>query len=286
MRKQASKKQKNYYWMKTDLATLPVLSPALTGEEIKLVQARLEQPFANLYTKEPKASKEEMLKLVASIYYQAGQKAESADQANLAKLLVNEMVEKFRGVTFTELSIALNNGIRGEYGSYFGINLVTFNFFIREFLKCENRKAALEKQKQHENFIPEPTEEEKKKIDADFWIAENQRISRYHKTGELNLYAPRNLLALYLESGKITISQTEMQQTLELAERKYYQRSQTEHDACVIAVDRKALRDRLDRIVNGNLTEADNDKIDVIACEITMKKYYDSLKPKPYETSK
>jgi len=57
--------------------------------------------------------------------------------------LVNEVtdaiIEKYPGIRISEIKTAFANGIRGEYGEYFGLSVVTFENFVKSYILSPER---------------------------------------------------------------------------------------------------------------------------------------------------
>lgn len=51
------------------------------------------------------------------------------------------------------LKIAIETGVRKEYGEYYGINAVSFNMFLKGYMNSQERLNAVTKQKQHETKL-------------------------------------------------------------------------------------------------------------------------------------
>jgi hypothetical protein len=109
--------------------------------------------------------------LLTQVYAVSGQKSSGVDMAILAKQLKAEINTYFKHLTFAELSIAINNALRGEYGEIYGINVVTFHKAIKGYLNAENtlreRKAVLARL----NNPPQkdlPAEEKEDRLKASF----------------------------------------------------------------------------------------------------------------------
>lgn len=82
----------------------------------------------------------------------------------MAKALLLEIRQYFSILTMDELAIAIANGIRHVYGDYFGLNLVTFHMFIKNFLDDDTRAEAIKRQKQHEQEQMDKIEQNQKII--------------------------------------------------------------------------------------------------------------------------
>lgn len=59
-------------------------------------------------------------------------------------LLMRDVETRYKKITAKGLLIAFQDGSRKEYGEYYGLNLVTFNDWIKGYLKSEKRKQMLE----------------------------------------------------------------------------------------------------------------------------------------------
>lgn len=101
---------------------------------------------------EPKASElpvkqmeVEIVTLITNLLVDAGYK-DSQDKTVIIHLStrVNEdMKTRYKHLTLTELKMALNSGVRGDYGQFMGINITTINNWIKAFETCELRKMAI-----------------------------------------------------------------------------------------------------------------------------------------------
>lgn len=76
--------------------------------------------------------------------------------------LLNEFTKAIMKTSIRAIEIpeAIARGIRKEYGEYYGLSLVTFEWFISEFLKSEIRLNKIKAMQQPE-VSKEPTEDEK-----------------------------------------------------------------------------------------------------------------------------
>lgn len=77
----------------------------------------------------------------------------------MAKEVMNDLKKRYPTLTVKEFEIAVENGIRKEYGEFFGINVSTINQFIKAYKKSEEREEAIRKlkllrQEQEKEVIP------------------------------------------------------------------------------------------------------------------------------------
>ena len=83
-----------------------------------------------------------------------------------ASYLVNEVtdsiMERFPSVRIAEVPVAFANGIRGKYGEYFGLCVVSFEQFIQGYLESDDRvKLVQDKNRLQIEEKSEPTANEK-----------------------------------------------------------------------------------------------------------------------------
>lgn len=83
--------------------------------------------------------------LIPKIYAIAGQAPESSDAQRFMVLeLKKDVLTRFKGLTLQEVEIALTNGVKGDYGEYYGLNIRSFNKFLNEYTFSEERGKAIE----------------------------------------------------------------------------------------------------------------------------------------------
>lgn len=108
--------------------------------------------FAQAKFMEPKASElpvkqmeVEVATIITNLLVDAGYK-DSQDQSviiHLSTRVQEDIKTRYKHLTVTELKMALNAGVRGDYGQFMGINVTTINNWIKAFEACELRKMAL-----------------------------------------------------------------------------------------------------------------------------------------------
>ena len=79
---------------------------------------------------EPQKVAENMATLVTRLHLLSGFKYETQDIYVIASELTKDLRKYYKILTFEEINEALEEGIRGSYGEYFGISVVTLNKFI------------------------------------------------------------------------------------------------------------------------------------------------------------
>lgn len=73
----------------------------------------------------------------------AGNSMEVNDLKFAASELANEIFQNFRMLSFAEVAIALDNGVKGRFGAYFGINVVSVVRWLTAYLESEERKECV-----------------------------------------------------------------------------------------------------------------------------------------------
>lgn len=71
------------------------------------------------------------------------------------RLVLNDLNCYYPLVTPEEVKIAVNNGIRNQYGPYFGFNTISVHAFVEGYVHSEVRHEALLKQKKYEEYMQE-----------------------------------------------------------------------------------------------------------------------------------
>lgn len=83
--------------------------------------------------------------LVIKVFIIAGQ---AIDDDELLDFTVSELQKdvstRYKALTLQEVDIALTNGVKGDYGEYYGLNIRSFNKFLNEYTFSEERMRAIE----------------------------------------------------------------------------------------------------------------------------------------------
>jgi len=102
-------------------------------------------------------------KAVVRAFQDAGQRIEEADQTYLKSALLAES-KRYPNMRIEEIPIAIDRGIRKEYGEYFGINVVSISGFFRGYLASQERAEAAKEL--NKLALPEPTKPTEAEIKA------------------------------------------------------------------------------------------------------------------------
>ena len=132
--------------------------------------------------------KDRVIKVLAKTYIDCGKVIESKELISLSNGVINEIKRYFINLKIDELDLCFQNGVRKQYGEYFGLNIVTFHQWIKSFMAEENRLEAIKiRSTPRIEPIKEYTAEDKLRIRDEFM---SYAKSTYKKTGHFGLYEP------------------------------------------------------------------------------------------------
>ncbi len=250
-------------------------SPTLNKVETGIIQAFQGEKVIEVFKADEKKLKKEFLILISELSNTLNQSKTDVDKAMLTQGLVLEAINYFPSTTIPEIRLALNNGIRGEYGQYFGLSIASFHNFIKSFLAEEKRQIAIKKQFEYEESLKEKpiTEEDKQKLDKLFWDREEERLKDFKKTNTLHIESPIMHFKIYEDAGKINLTTPEKWRRYKVAERSYESKLLAEIAAG--GVDIKEKRKALQRVKSGELNDADKAAIKSLACYLCLKEYFE-----------
>jgi hypothetical protein len=95
--------------------------------------------------------------LVQKMFLIAGQTPEKKDITIICREVCNDLQKRYKGMTLNEVDYALNAGVRGEYGEYYGINVVSINKWLRAYYNSEERREAQRSKIFPELALPQST---------------------------------------------------------------------------------------------------------------------------------
>ena len=111
--------------------------------DIVLIKKALQSP--RIMDEKPNIVYNFLNALVTKVYAIAGQ---AITELEILDFIVSELqkdvLTRFKGLTLQEIEIALTNGVKGDYGEYYGLNIKSFNKFLNEYTFSEERGKALE----------------------------------------------------------------------------------------------------------------------------------------------
>lgn len=105
---------------------------------------------------------------ITTAYTIAGQQADHVTLALYVDEFYKKLIETYPTVTVEEVKAAIRSGVYGEYGDFYGINPKTLIFFVRAYLRSEERKSAKEKFEKTVYDDEKPSVEQLEKSNQDF----------------------------------------------------------------------------------------------------------------------
>lgn len=252
-------------------------SPTLNKIETGIIQAFQGEKVIDVFKSDEKKLKKEFLILVSELANTLNQSKTDIDKAMLTQGLVLEAINYFPNITIPEVRLALNSGIRGEYGQYFGLSVASFHNFIKSFLAEEKRQIAIKKQFDYEESLKEKpiTEEDKQKLDAIFWDREEVRLNDFRKNKTLHIESPIIHFKIYEDAGKITMTTPEKWSMYKVAERSY--ESKLTAEIALGGYDLKDKKKALQRLKDKQPNESDKAAIKSLACFLCLEDHFNKL---------
>lgn len=89
-----------------------------------------------------------LAKVIGIVFAIRSAEIESSNIQYMSKELARAVWERFPGISIAELGIALDKGVKRDYGDYFGLNVVTFLDWVRAYFYSPERKIAVSEKNQ------------------------------------------------------------------------------------------------------------------------------------------
>lgn len=256
--------------METKLATIQKNSYQLAIESTKISDMKksdLEKTF---------------IEILMKTYFDAGQVVQGYDtkqQSIHLKLLSNGLYEELQAFNFLridELKLAFKNGVRGEYGEWFGINIKTFHQWIKGFQFDQKRKDAIEKRKA-ENEKPLPPVMTPDQAEYEWKLAIKSQFSKFKESGIFVCEFPNFQFEEFEKRGLIDLSVSEKKEILSQAKNVILQKSRIKRLNPRSHAEIAELSAEIKRIEENQANSKDQAKIKAEARRIAIKKYYESI---------
>jgi len=140
----------------------------------------------------------------------------------LSDSVADDLIQYFKTLTIQEIGLAVQNGIRGEYGEFYGINVKTIHQFCKAFRDSFERNETMRKMKQE----TEPDEQRlsQAEIDKIMVPACLKAFENYKATGELIDFGGAKFV--YLKSlGLISLTPERQTEIMEQAKKEQAEES-------------------------------------------------------------
>lgn len=247
------------------------ISPYLSREELVFVKLSLAKRVAELTQAEAEKA---ILELMNRAYAELGtvpQGTSSGDRQNyvkaMANLIITDLNFYFPRVTMAEVAQAIKNGIRRQYGDYYGFNVISINGFVEKYLASEERSSALTRQERYRKSLEVP---EEPTAEMQQQIIENglqQCLETYRKTHRIIDFGNVNY-QLLVDRGKINLTNEQKKEIYAMAEWEIQREMETRELS--LAKILQQLRNPTDNTA----------EIVARAKDISLRKYFDTLNAK------
>ena len=249
-----------------DKIALTTYSPKLTPTEVQILEATQSKTVLQLLRETQSDGIKAINQLVSTNINSLGQKPKDQNEISLIVIGLIEEIESYFP------NIASNKGIRGEFGEFMGVNVITYHKFIKAFLNDEKRKDVILKQREYieeQNRIK--SQSEIAQIEKEFWENETKRIAEFKITGVLKTDNYETLYKIYEKAGKIDLSVSDKWEMFVKAKAETLK----ELRKLSAKVDNpKKINEQIKRIESKQTTKVDDLKIVDMACKMIMEDYY------------
>lgn len=222
--------------------------------------------------------KEEGVQLLADLIskatFTAGQKMAAKDLTMNSFAMWDEIKQYFPLIRAEEISLAFSNGVRGEYGEFYGLNIKTFYSWIKCYQMSENRAKALIAIKQAEmTDYKKYTKEQARKM---YFEAVEKIAKEIKEGGKPQIPMPLKMFRTLWQEGYFTLSSQRREHFIE----KALQAINEEKQKLAMATNKsewiqsKALAALLESYMAGELTYQQDEIIKAKAAELFLIDYF------------
>jgi len=124
-----------------------------------------------------------LMSAVQKAFKDKGQQIAPDQADHLVSSLASAILKVCPYIRIAEVPIAIENGVLGEYGEYFGLNVVTFVSFVKSYFNSQNRAEMVknwQKEASKETVANPPSEEEMVRRNKELLI---KAFDRYKRLG-------------------------------------------------------------------------------------------------------
>lgn len=239
-------------------------SPILSKENKEVLLATLNfTKISELNIQKYDTSYNYLVGIFGKTIVESGIGMEEGEQEVFISLCIDEVINDFSYLTIEDIRIAVKKGVRLDYGKFYGLNITTLNFWLKEYVNSTKKDAMklLPQIKPKDEF--KGLNDEQQKIIYKRWLESwIDLFEKYHEGENITISDAGNVFYKYCIKNKITppLTVSEML-TLEnkaksfiIENGKKQARSPyqiKEHNAIVEAINRNKLNDDIElKIVN------------------------------------
>ena len=247
-----------------NLATVPGKMPAN-----RFAMALAGRPFTSL---DFGPSMVELIRILGLTYAVKGQAVESQDAMDkTAQLLYSEIQTYFKTLTVEEVELAFKNGVRGQYGDYFGLNIITYHNWLKAFQTDSARIQA----KKEVAALPN-SEIDKEKAEEMWQKITKKRFEIFKKTGVFDEPFPAELYDILEARNIIKLTASQKKEFYKQAEIDVKEHLQARRVA-VDKMKRQEIGSILERMKDNRPTSTDQTMIKTQAKLLAIKDFYSGI---------
>lgn len=196
------------------------------------------------------------------------------DEKTLIITTFDEIKTYFPYLKSGELRMAFASGVRKEYGEYFGINLVTFNQWIKGWMKDEKRMNAKKELLKEVEYKPVMTMDE-----AEYAWKETitRQFKEFKRTGHLICEFPNHLFKHLEQIGLISISNAQKLVIRDQAIHSIIEGKKISRLNPKSKIHLSQLSDQIKRMEEDKMSKEDMSEVKQMARLISIKNYYSTI---------
>lgn len=215
-----------------------------------------------------------ILETITKTYFEANFKPTSHEQGlGIAKGVFDDICRLYAQITTEDFKLLCSNGVRGEYGEFMGLSIVTFSSWCKAYLRSEARiKAKLELQPNEVKPVATKTEAE-----YEWKQAMKRQFENYKKTGVLAVEFPSFQYKEFVDRGLIKLDKQEMEAIFEVAKGKVLETKRIARLNPKSISDLSKISAFIERVETGKMSVDDKTVIQQEARIIAIKNYYNGI---------
>lgn len=219
----------------------------------------------------------EFLNIFSKMYFDSGQQIpENEYQKLLCNSWHQEVSTDFKFLRIDEMRLAFHNGIRKQYGEFFGLNIATFHIWVKGYLAEEKRKYELAKLKEENDAPPKPIMSES---EAEYLWRQTikKQFAHFKETGHLVIEFPSHVFERFEKLGLIKLTDEEKKPIYEQAKVKLCELKRLIRLNPKNRIEMNNATAFLNRVSTNQLTISDKQEIKSEARRIAIENFYNSI---------
>lgn len=181
-------------------------SPILSKENKEVLLATLNfVSISELNIQKYDNSYNYLVGVFAKTIVESGIGMEEGEQEVFISLCIDEVINDFSYLTIEDVRIAVKKGVRLDYGKFYGLNITTLNFWLKEYVNSTKKDAMklLPQIKPKEEF--KGLNDEQQKIIYKRWLESwIDLFEKYHEGENITISDAGNVFYKYCIKNKIT----------------------------------------------------------------------------------